>query len=67
MSRLGVRNIDGYNQRAAAAREKGEPILATVQTVSRRAPASRSSSSREMDLSPMPYIVVIVRRDGRPE
>ncbi len=26
MARLGVRNIDGYNERAAQARDKGEAV-----------------------------------------
>ncbi|MQW90122.1 DNA translocase FtsK [Sinorhizobium saheli] len=60
MSRLGVRNIDGYNQRAAAAREKGEPILATVQTGFEKGTGEPLFEQQEMDLSPMPYIVVIV-------
>ncbi|WEX90238.1 DNA translocase FtsK [Sinorhizobium garamanticum] len=60
MSRLGVRNIDGYNQRAAAAREKGEPILATVQTGFEKGTGEPLFEQQEMDLAPMPYIVVIV-------
>ena len=32
MSKLGVRNIDGYNQRVGQAEKKGEPITRTVQT-----------------------------------
>ncbi|APG94205.1 DNA translocase FtsK (plasmid) [Sinorhizobium americanum] len=60
MSRLGVRNIDGYNQRAAAAREKGEPILATVQTGFEKGTGEPLFEQQEMDLTPMPYIVVIV-------
>ncbi|RVK42416.1 DNA translocase FtsK [Sinorhizobium meliloti] len=60
MSRLGVRNIDGYNQRAAAAREKGAPILATVQTGFEKGTGEPLFEQQEMDLSPMPYIVVIV-------
>ncbi|MCA1440879.1 DNA translocase FtsK [Ensifer sp. IC4062] len=60
MSRLGVRNIDGYNQRAAVAREKGEPILATVQTGFEKGTGEPLFEQQEMDLAPMPYIVVIV-------
>ncbi|MCA1404319.1 DNA translocase FtsK [Ensifer sp. IC3342] len=60
MSRLGVRNIDGYNQRAAIAREKGEPILATVQTGFEKGTGEPLFEQQEMDLAPMPYIVVIV-------
>ena len=32
MSKLGVRNIDGYNQRLAEARRKGETLTRRVQT-----------------------------------
>ncbi len=60
MSRLGVRNIDGYNQRAAAARDKGEPIMTTVQTGFEKGTGEPLFEQQEMDLAPMPYIVVIV-------
>lgn len=60
MSRLGVRNIDGYNGRATAARAKGETILCTVQTGFDRSTGEAIYEQEEMDLSPMPYIVVIV-------
>ncbi|MBS1164432.1 MAG: translocase FtsK [Proteobacteria bacterium] len=60
MSRLGVRNIDGYNGRAAAARAKGETILCTIQTGFDRSTGEAIHEQEEMDLSPMPYIVVIV-------
>ncbi|MCK3780362.1 DNA translocase FtsK [Ensifer sesbaniae] len=60
MSRLGVRNIDGYNQRAAAAREKGEPVMCTVQTGFEKGTGEPLFEQQEMDLAPMPYIVVIV-------
>ncbi|QRM57400.1 DNA translocase FtsK [Sinorhizobium sp. BG8] len=60
MSRLGVRNIDGYNSRAAAARAKGETIMATVQTGFDRGTGEAVHEQQEIDLDPMPYIVVIV-------
>ncbi|MBB4145004.1 DNA translocase FtsK [Rhizobium rhizoryzae] len=60
MSRLGVRNIDGYNQRAAQAREKGETITVSVQTGFDRHSGEIVYEDQELDLSPMPYIVVIV-------
>ncbi len=60
MSRLGVRNIDGYNQRAAAAREKGEPVMCTVQAGFEKGTGEALFEQQEMDLAPMPYIVVIV-------
>ena len=60
MSRLGVRNIDGYNARAAAARAKGETVFCNVQTGFDRATGEPVYEQEEMDLTAMPYIVVIV-------
>ncbi|MDQ0322386.1 S-DNA-T family DNA segregation ATPase FtsK/SpoIIIE [Pararhizobium capsulatum DSM 1112] len=60
MSRLGVRNIDGYNTRAATARAKGETILCSVQTGFDRSTGEPTYEQEEMDLAAMPYIVVIV-------
>jgi S-DNA-T family DNA segregation ATPase FtsK/SpoIIIE len=60
MSRLGVRNIDGYNARAAQAREKGETITVSVQTGFDRQSGEIVYEEQELDLSPMPYIVVVV-------
>ncbi|MGV2168730.1 DNA translocase FtsK [Agrobacterium sp. 16-172Ci] len=60
MSRLGVRNIDGYNARAAAARAKGETVFCNVQSGFDRATGEAVYEQEEMDLTAMPYIVVIV-------
>lgn len=60
MSRLGVRNIDGYNARAAQAREKGETITVNVQIGFDRHSGEIVYEEQELDLSPMPYIVVVV-------
>jgi len=60
MAKLGVRNIDGYNQRAAAARDKGEIVLMQVQTGFDRTTGAPVFEEQEIDLAPMPYIVVIV-------
>nr|WP_168800961.1 DNA translocase FtsK [Peteryoungia ipomoeae] len=60
MSRLSVRNIDGYNARAAQAREKGETITVSVQTGFDRQSGEIVYEEQELDLSPMPYIVVVV-------
>ncbi len=60
MSRLGVRNIDGYNSRVAQAKEKGETIHIMVQTGFDRSTGAPIEESQELDLTPMPYIVVIV-------
>ncbi|MBY5356401.1 DNA translocase FtsK [Rhizobium leguminosarum] len=60
MSRLGVRNIDGYNDRVAQAREKGETIHVMVQVGFDRGTGTPIEESQALDLTPMPYIVVIV-------
>ncbi|WP_425375404.1 DNA translocase FtsK [Rhizobium deserti] len=60
MSRLGVRNIDGYNARVAGAREAGETIMISVQIGFDRSTGEPIHEDQEMDLSPLPYIVVIV-------
>ena len=60
MSRLGVRNIDGYNARAAEARERGETITHVVQTGFEKGTGEPIHENQPLDLAPMPYIVVIV-------
>ncbi|MEO5325781.1 DNA translocase FtsK [Mesorhizobium sp. CC13] len=60
MARLGVRNIDGYNQRAAAARDNGETVVMQVQTGFEKGTGEPLFEEQEIDLAPMPYIVVIV-------
>ncbi|ERP90778.1 hypothetical protein Q669_05885 [Labrenzia sp. C1B10] len=60
MARLGVRNINGFNQRAAAASQKGEPVIVSVQTGFDRDTGEPVYEQQEMDLAPMPYIVIIV-------
>ncbi len=59
MSKLGVRSIDSYNQRLVDARKKGEVLTEKVQ--GEPGPDGRATVvERPMDLSPIPYIVVIV-------
>jgi DNA segregation ATPase FtsK/SpoIIIE, S-DNA-T family len=60
MARLGVRNIDGYNERAAQARDKGEAVVMTVQAGFEKGTGEPLFEQQEIDLAPMPYIVVIV-------
>ncbi|WP_413989924.1 DNA translocase FtsK [Labrys okinawensis] len=60
MAKLGVRNIDGYNQRAAEAKAKGEAVLRTVQTGFDKETGQALYEQEEMDLSPVPYIVIVV-------
>jgi DNA segregation ATPase FtsK/SpoIIIE, S-DNA-T family len=60
MSKLGVRNIDGYNARVAEARSKGEKLSRTVHTGYDRETGEAIYESEQLDLEPLPYVVVIV-------
>ncbi len=60
MSKIGVRNIDGFNARVEQALAKGEAITRTVQTGFDRQTGEAVYETEEFDLSPMPYIVVII-------
>ncbi|WP_336486844.1 DNA translocase FtsK [Methylobacterium nigriterrae] len=60
MSKIGVRNIDGYNARMAEARAKGEVILRTVPAGFNRETGEAVYEQEEMDLSALPYIVIVV-------
>ena len=60
MSKLGVRDIKGYNARVAQAEAKGEVLTRTVQTGFDRATGRAVYEQEEMDYEAMPYIVVIV-------
>jgi len=60
MSKVGVRNIDGFNARVVEARAKGEVITRTVQTGFDPETGEAIFEREEMDLAPLPYIVVIV-------
>ena len=60
MSRLGVRSIAAYNQRVAAAAEKGEILKRTVQTGFDPGTGRPIFEEQEMNLEPLPFIVVIV-------
>jgi len=60
MSKLGVRNIDGFNQRVAVAKKKGEVITRTVQTGFDHDTGEAIFETEELDLHPMPFIVVII-------
>lgn len=54
MSKVGVRNIDGFNQRVADAKKKGEVITRTVQTGFDRETGEAIFESEEFDLERSP-------------
>ncbi len=60
MANLGVRNIDGYNQRLADAAKRGETLKRTVQTGYDAETGQPMFEDRLLDTQAMPYLVVIV-------
>lgn len=60
MSKLGVRNIDGYNKRVAEAAKKGEELTRKVQTGFDPETGRPIIEEEPLDLTPFPYIVVVV-------
>src|SRR5690606_36894366 len=60
MSKVGVRNIEGFNQRVLAAKKKGERITRTVQAGFDRETVEAIYETEDLDLEPMPCIVVII-------
>jgi S-DNA-T family DNA segregation ATPase FtsK/SpoIIIE len=60
MSKVGVRNIDGFNARVQLAEKKGEKISRTVQTGFDRQTGEAIYETEDLDLEMMPYIVVII-------
>lgn len=60
MSKIGVRNIDGYNNRIAQAKKKNEVITRTIQTGYDRDSGEAIYETEELSLEAMPYIVVII-------
>jgi len=60
MSKLGVRNIEGYNVRLAEAKASGEKLTRTVHTGYDRESGEAIYEKEELDLEPLPFVVVIV-------
>jgi S-DNA-T family DNA segregation ATPase FtsK/SpoIIIE len=60
MSKLGVRNIDGYNARVAEAKAKGETLTRTVHTGYDKESGEAVYEKEALELDPLPFIVVIV-------
>ncbi len=60
MSRLGVRNIDGYNARIQQARKSGEVLTRRVQTGFDPDTGQPITEEEPFDLEPLPQIVVVV-------
>ncbi|MBV8061089.1 MAG: DNA translocase FtsK 4TM domain-containing protein [Alphaproteobacteria bacterium] len=60
MSKLGVRNIEGYNVRLRDAAKNGENLTRTVQTGFDRETGKPVYEEQPLDLTELPFIVVIV-------
>jgi S-DNA-T family DNA segregation ATPase FtsK/SpoIIIE len=60
MSKLGVRNIGGYNERVRDALEKGERLERTVHAGFDPTSGEPIYETRELPLEPMPFIVVVI-------
>jgi len=60
MSKLGVRNIDGYNARVQEAKGKGETLTRTVHTGYDKETGEAIYEKEELELEWLPYLVVIV-------
>ncbi|MCB1561978.1 MAG: DNA translocase FtsK 4TM domain-containing protein [Alphaproteobacteria bacterium] len=60
MSKLGVRNIEGYNARLRDAVKKGETLMTKVQTGFDPENGRPVFEDQPMDMTELPYIVVVV-------
>ncbi len=60
LSRLGVRNLEGYNARLAEAKAKGEVLTRKVQTGFDPDSGQPITEEEPFDLAPLPLIVVVV-------
>ncbi|HEY0523361.1 MAG TPA: DNA translocase FtsK [Stellaceae bacterium] len=60
MSKLGVRNIEGYNQRVREIEERGETIVRQVQVGFDKTTGKPVYEDQVLNLRVLPYIVVIV-------
>ncbi|MCB9987920.1 MAG: DNA translocase FtsK 4TM domain-containing protein [Rhodospirillales bacterium] len=60
MSKLGVRNIEGYNERLRQALKKGETLMRKVQTGFDPDTGKPVFEDQPFDMKELPYIVVVV-------
>ena len=60
MSKMGVRNIDGFNTRVKEASASGEMLTRKVQTGFDGDSGKPVFETQPIDLTPLPYIVVVV-------
>lgn len=60
MSKLGVRNIDGFNKKLKESKEKGELLARKVQTGFDQDTGRPIFETQQLDFENFPYIVIIV-------
>ncbi len=60
MSKVGVRNIEGFNTRVAEAEEAGETLNRTVHTGYDEESGEPVYETEELEYEPMPFIVVVI-------
>ncbi|WP_330168306.1 FtsK/SpoIIIE family DNA translocase [Bartonella grahamii] len=60
MSKLGVRNIDGFNARLKESESQGETMVRTIQVGFDHETGEPLYETETLDFSPMSYIVVII-------
>ncbi|MBR1735012.1 MAG: hypothetical protein IJ730_06160, partial [Alphaproteobacteria bacterium] len=60
MSKIGVRNIEGYNAKIEALQKSGEPITRRVHTGFDQETGAPIYEDQTMDMDLIPYIVIIV-------
>lgn len=60
MSKMSVRNIEGYNTRVTEAQQNGEMLMRKVQTGFDADSGKPVYETQPMDLTPLPFIVVVV-------
>lgn len=60
MSKLGVRNIQGFNERVKEANEKNQPIIRTVQTGFDQETGRAIFEEEQLVFKPIPMIVVVI-------
>ncbi|MBQ8650936.1 MAG: hypothetical protein IJ481_00185 [Alphaproteobacteria bacterium] len=60
MSKLGVRNIDGFNKKLKESKSNGELMVRKVQTGFDQETGRPIFETQQLEFEPMPYIVIIV-------
>ena len=60
MSKMGVRNMAGYNEKVAEAKARGETLSRTIMTGYDKETGEPTYETEELDFEPMPFIVVII-------